>query len=197
MKKLALAGIVSILATVALSGCMSVPEEDTQAPADETTPVVEDVQEEETDVEEDIAKDEVEDTEEATEEEDDKFTIAYTEGNDLFYGCSEEAIALNETLNAGEIMMFKAFESDSMDITLYKTENPDKLTKEEVEAIVTPCGELGSNQVLEVTDEYMVVGYPYCTGGLAPDPELQPEQYADYEACMVVQEELADQFELE
>ncbi len=62
MKKLALAGIVSILATVALSGCMSVPEEEDQTPADETTPIVEDIQEEETDVEEDLTEDEESET---------------------------------------------------------------------------------------------------------------------------------------
>lgn len=56
MRKLALAGIVSILAMVALSGCLSVPkEEDTTTPADETTQVVEDVQEE-TDVAEDLTE---------------------------------------------------------------------------------------------------------------------------------------------
>lgn len=63
MRKLALAGILSILAMVALSGCMSVPEEETTTPADETTNVVEDVQEE-TDV-----------TEEVTEEEDSEMSV--------------------------------------------------------------------------------------------------------------------------
>ena len=202
MKKLALAGIVSILATVALSGCMSVPEEeDTQAPADETTPIVEDVQEE-TDVTDEVEdgmqdEDEVEDTEEATEEGDEKFTTAYTEEKDLFYACNEEVEELNEAINAEEIMIYEAFESPSMSITLYKTANPDNLTKEEAEAIVSPCAELGSNQVLEATDNYMIVGYPNCTGGAAPSPDSQPEMYADYEDCMIVQDELYELYELE
>lgn len=298
MKKLALAGIVSILATVALSGCMSVPEEDTTVPADETTPVVEEetyryesaygfeltfpanwgkVQEtvetgtdlltaniilksedgkkdmmlyavantaegdayvmdapaeklgvgqtytiyKEVNQGIDILEAQGEDVSEerALENElnqitatfktveqeeggggvadpEDNFTTAYTEGKDLFYGCNEEVEELNETLNAGEIMMYEAFASNSTNVTLYKTENPDKLTKEEVEAIVTPCGELGANQVLEVTDEYIVAGFPYCSGGAIPDEELQPELYADYEDCMVVQDELHELYEL-
>lgn len=197
MKKLALAGIVSILATVALSGCMSVPEEeDTTTPADETTPVVEEETQEETDGEEDVAEDEVEDAEEATQEEDDKFTTAYTEERDLFYACNEEVEAFNETINAEEIMMYEAFESPSINITLYKTVNPDNLTTEEAQEIVKPCGELGSNQVLEATEDYIIAGYPHCTAGIKPSPEGQPEMYADYEACLIVQEELEDQFGL-
>jgi len=191
MKKLALAGIVSILAMVALSGCMSVPkEEDTTAPTDETTPVVE-----ETPVATETAKKE-EDKGGITDELVDKFTETYTEGRDLFYGCNEEVKAFNETLNAGKIMMYKALPSNMSDITLYKTTNPDKLTKEEVKAIVEPCAELGANRVLKVTDDYIILGYPECSAGIIPDQKFQPELYADYEDCLVVQEELYDYFGL-
>jgi len=179
MKKLTLAGITSILAIVALSGCMSVPKETPTAPTttDNTTPVVEE-------------------TPATNETASDNFTETYTEGEDLFYGCNEDVKALNEKINAKEIKMYKAFTSDSMNITLYKTANPDKLTKEEVDAIVSPCAELGANQVLEATDEYIVVGYPYCTGGVAPDPELQPKLYADWKDCMAIQDELQELYEL-
>jgi hypothetical protein len=40
MKKLALAGLFSILATISLSGCNQAPVEETQIPADDTTQVV-------------------------------------------------------------------------------------------------------------------------------------------------------------
>ncbi len=222
MKKLALAGIVSILATVALSGCMSVPEEeDTQAPADDTTPVVEDVQEETdiTDEAEDGMQDEdaVEDTEEATEEEEggggvaDKSPDCYTEeylnssvseklanyemcsmdfvGDlDMIQGnLNEEAKALNEAMKKEEIKKLTLFSSDSMNLELYKTIND----------IVNECAQLGSNHALEVTDDYIIWGYPNCTAGLAPSPDSQPEMYADYEDCMIVQDELYELYELE
>lgn len=165
---------------------MSVPEEDTTVPADDTTPVVEEVVEE-TEVIEEVAE----------EEEVDNFTEVYTEGEDLFYGCNEEVEDFNAKINAGEIKMYKAFVSDSINITLYKIENVDELTKEEVETIVTPCGELGANHVLEVTDKYIIAGYPYCTGGARPDPELQPELYADLIDCEVIQDELQTLYDLQ
>ena len=212
MKKLALTGIISILATVALSGCMSVPQEETTTKTQDNTQVTEEtttpqseMKEEEKTKEEAVNDEDNEETEETsmtdTEKEEDniadKFTETYTGGHDLFYACNDKVKDFNAKINADEIKMYMPFQSNSMSIVLYKTKNPDKLTKEELKAIVDPCGELGANQVLKATDDYIIIGYPYCTAGVAPDPELQPNQYKDYEKCMVVQNELKEKYNLQ
>ena len=207
MKKVTLAGIISILATVALSGCMSVPEEDTTTPdntqvTEETTTPQSEMSEEETVNDENNNEEEssITDTEKEEESENntaDKFTETYTGGHDLFYACNDEVKDFNAKINAEEIKMYMPFQSNSMSIVLYKTKNPDKLTKEELNAIVDPCAELGSNQVLKATDDYIIIGYPYCTAGIAPDPELNPQQYKDYEKCMVVQNKLQKEYNIQ
>ncbi|MBN1494330.1 hypothetical protein JW911_01185 [Candidatus Peregrinibacteria bacterium] len=119
------------------------------------------------------------------------------QGSLLINDCNDEAKDLNEKLVAGGIKEVQVYQGETISLLIYKTVNPGKLSKEKIIAISDPCAELGANQVLKVTDEYILWGYPSCTGGALPDPELQPELYEDFTNCLKVQNELADYLGLE
>lgn len=133
MKKLALAGIVSILAMVALSGCMSVPkEEETTAPTDKTTPVVEETP---------VAT-------ETTEKEEDKGAYKYESnyGFELTFPASWGTV--KETIDAGDLSKVK--------ITL-TSENGDK----KMNLYAVGNGYEGDAYVLDVPSEKLGVGQSY------------------------------------
>ena len=115
---------------------------------------------------------------------------------DIVNGCSPEAIALNQQLKTAGMKMNELYSSMYNSIVVYKTLNPDKLTKTQLEAIVTPCAELGSKQILRVTDEDILWGYPSCAAGAVPDEKLQPEQFKDYNDCAAIEKDLKAYFEI-
>ena len=104
--------------------------------------------------------------------------------------CSKEAEGLNKSLE-GTIKSVGLGEYGSTKyLNILKSANPDKLTKEQLEAIADPCSELATNQVLKVTDEYILWGYPKCSGGAIP-AEGEPG-YQDYQDCLKIEKELND-----
>jgi hypothetical protein len=116
---------------------------------------------------------------------------------DIVNGCSPEATPLNQQLKTAGMTMNELYSSMYNSIVVYKTLNPDKLTKAQLEAIVTPCAELGSKQILRVTDEDILWGFPSCAGGALPDEKLQPEQFKDYNDCAAIEKDLKNYLELD
>jgi hypothetical protein len=108
----------------------------------------------------------------------------------LVSNCSKEAEALNAKLK-GTIKTAGLTNSGSTSsINVLKSGNSDNLTKEQIETITNPCAELGSNQVLKVTSDYILWGYPKCSGGVATaEGEFG---YEDYKACLEVEAELIE-----
>lgn len=121
-----------------------------------------------------------------------KYGTKYT--GDIIYGCNTEADELNKNLKSGGILAVQVYKSSFHDVTIYKTTNPDKMTKGQLEQIADSCAELGTNQVLKATEDYVLWGYPVCAAGALPDPELQPELYKDYFDCVKATDAVAAYF---
>jgi len=118
-------------------------------------------------------------------------TIGFDFEGVLVSNCSKEAEALNAKLD-GSIKTVSLTAEGKSFLNISKSANPDKLTKEQLETIITPCAELGANQVLKVTDEYILWGYPSCSAGAIPEEKFQPDLYKDYQNCLKVEKELND-----
>ena len=106
-------------------------------------------------------------------------------------GCSAEAAALNTSLKGTAKSLTLA-----PDLSVIQTANPDMLTKAALDKITNPCAELGSLQAIDATNDSILWSYPYCTAGVIPETNMQP-QYQDYLDCLKVQNELANLYGLE
>lgn len=198
MKKLLAVVAMAALFVTALNGCM-------QAPQEEPTPA----EEPEEQVQED-KQDEMETQEDVEEEAEEEGLIAQIENPDNYekaeintfgltpcpdYPESEEFI---EEAEEGGITQFTVFDGETTDVILYMTPNEQEVDTEEFKELVNKCiTGSGMTGALKAYDDNLLWGYPYCTAGVIPDPEITPEQYEEYTACMEVQDELAEYFEEE
>jgi hypothetical protein len=193
MKKFAAIVFLTALFTFVFSGCIQQQE---QQPAEEPQ---EQVQQE---------KEMEEPQMEEEEQEDDLITQIenpenYTESDieDLrLLPCAdypESSEFIEEAEDAG-IKEYPAYDGDFIDITLYMTPNVQDVDTEEFKEIVEKCiTGAGMINALKAYDDYLLWGYPYCTAGVAPNPEREPEQYEEYTECIEFQEKLTEYLDLE
>lgn len=183
MKKYGILLTMAILFVFAMSGCMQSPVED---PVDEES------------------MDVIEETEELEEAEDLVTMIEnpdnYEEAEIDTFGLTpcpdypEMEELIEEAENAG-IKQLVVFESDTTEIVLYMTPNVSGIDNVEFLEVNNCLQGAGGNAARKALDEYLLWGYPYCTAGVIPDPELQPDLYEEYTDCIVIQDELEEYFE--
>jgi len=88
---------------------------------------------------------------------------------DIIFGCNTKADDLNKKLKSAGVQAFPVYSSATRDIEIYKTANPDKMTRAELEEIASACQEGGSNEVLKATDDYIIWGFLPCDLGPEAD----------------------------
>jgi hypothetical protein len=96
-----------------------------------------------------------------------KYSTPFTE--DIIYGCNTKADDLNKKLKSGGVQELEIYKSAVRNIEIYKTTNPDKMTKAELEEIAASCSEGGSYEVLKATNDYIMWGFLACD--LGPDAD--------------------------
>lgn len=108
-----------------------------------------------------------------------------------------EAEEFIDEAEAEGIKQFALFEAESTSLVLYVTPNLRGVDTDTFYETVSQCIDgAGMIGALKAFDDNLLWGYPYCTAGLAPDPELQPELYEEYVECMKVQDELMEYLEI-
>ena len=138
---------------------------------------------------------------------DSAWTVGYFNLKDFpaFTACDAKTTELTDSLKdtkAGFLDLYNATDIETYvyNISLIRTDNPDQLTKEELKAIINPCSELGSNEVLMATKDAIYWGYPYCSGGAVPanfvPDNPQSQDYLDYQGCLKIQSQIIEYFGL-
>lgn len=84
----------------------------------------------------------------------------------------------------------KSNESWASELRLYAV--PSYGLTESDFAKINACGELGSAFVSKMIDENMIFENTNCSGGAAPDKDQA--EYADFQDCLVVEQEIAQYF---